>query len=56
MSSETRVVGKTLSYEETLPSLPVPSLKQTCMKYLESGICFISSFYYLLNNQIIVFS
>ena len=44
MSSETRVVGKTLSYEETLPSLPVPSLKQTCMKYLESGIYMFNIF------------
>ena len=31
-----RIVGKTLEYEQTLPSLPVPQLKKTCEKYLES--------------------
>ena len=31
-----RIVGKTLGYEQTLPSLPVPQLKRTCVKYLES--------------------
>ena len=31
------IVGKTLRYEKTLPSLPVPQLRQTCAKYLESG-------------------
>lgn len=31
------IIGKTLKYEEALPSLPVPQLRQTCAKYLESG-------------------
>ncbi|XP_028393021.1 peroxisomal carnitine O-octanoyltransferase-like [Dendronephthya gigantea] len=30
------IIGKTLKYEDTLPSLPVPRLKQTCAKYLQS--------------------
>ena len=38
MSGKMAKLGrKTLDYEQSLPSLPVPPLKLTCRKYLESG-------------------
>ena len=37
---------RTFQYQDSLPSLPVPSLKESLKKYLESGIFVIFSYNY----------
>ena len=39
---------KTFQYDESLPSLPVPPLKQTLSKYLDSGMKYAVSFWLTL--------
>ena len=34
----TRNINKTLDFQSKLPPLPLPTLEETCSKYLESGI------------------